>query len=432
MKIVISHVYSKHNNGDAAILSAQIAMLRRAFQHPQIHILSLEPIEDGYQFDGIQVVNAVMFGSVSPANGRIKKVILAVAMIIYTTVWAATFRVSHVALPLPRAWREPMRVLAGADVQVCVGGGYLRAKKGAVSTILLLLLFHQVWLAKVLGKPVYLYSQSFGPYPQKIQMRIAATSLRRADLILVREAKSLALLGDMGVDGDRVVPVADSAFAFQPDLTPGRLTEVIGTDRAGEQVVGLTARAWLPPEAQREYERSIAQFIDRLSQRDGFRVVVIAQVTATEQGDDDRLVGQRIQDMLGSRDNVVFLERQFSHYEIKSVYAALDYLIGTRFHSVIFALTSGVPTLAIEYEHKTSGIMQDLGLGQWVLPMEDVTADRLAELFDDLVRDHDAYLRILREVMPGYVARAGETAALLRRAYDASPRSRRGARVAPL
>src|SRR6202035_4610220 len=111
-----------------------------------------------------------------------------------------------------------------------------------------------------------------------------------------------------------------------------------------------TARAWLPGAGQHAYERAMAEFIDRLSREPGVKVVVIPQVTATEQNDDDGVVGRRIQELIGSGGNVVFVEQQLTHYEIKALFACLDYLVGTRFHSVIFALTAGVPALAIEYE----------------------------------------------------------------------------------
>jgi colanic acid/amylovoran biosynthesis protein len=73
---------------------------------------------------------------------------------------------------------------------------------------------------------------------------------------------------------------------------------------------------------------------------------------------------------------------------------------------VIFSLTSGTPALAIEYEHKTSGIMGDLGLGQWVMPIEAVTADRLCRRFEDLEAADADYQRHLREALPDYIGRA--------------------------
>lgn len=65
MKIVISHVYSSHNNGDAAILSAQLDQLRQKFPQAQLRILTVDKIEAGYEFDGTPVSNALMFGGIA-------------------------------------------------------------------------------------------------------------------------------------------------------------------------------------------------------------------------------------------------------------------------------------------------------------------------------------------------------------------------------
>jgi colanic acid/amylovoran biosynthesis protein len=362
-----------------------------------------------------------MYPAVSPVNGRLKKLLAALTMMVCTAIWAGVFRISRLALPLPRPWREPARILAESDMQICVGGGYLRAREDLISTIMLVLMFHQVWLAKALGKPVYLYAQSFGPYPGLVQRKVASIGLGYADRILVRETRSKELLAGLGLTGDRVVQVPDSAFLFQPrlgfDARP-----LLGTGEPDEKVVGVTVRTWLQGTRQQAYEQAMAEFIDHLSRRGGLRIAVIAQVTAVHQNDDDRVVGRRIQQLLGPRSNVVFLEQRFTHHEIKSVFANLDYLVGTRFHSVIFALTAGVPAVAIEYEHKTSGVMRDLGLETWVLPIEDVTAGRLIELFDALVLRRETYVRQLRQIVPGYVTQAAEAAAIIKRTYHRSQR----------
>jgi colanic acid/amylovoran biosynthesis protein len=419
MKILISHVYSSNNNGDAAILSAQISELKRVFKSPELNIFTIDTVAADYMFDSVPVFNSLMFGSVSPAHNKLQKLILAWAMMSYTALWAVVFRCSGLRMPLPGIWRKPMELLEKADMQVCVGGGYLRAIDDQVSTIILMLLFHQIWLARFMGKPVYLYAQSFGPYPKKMQQRIAAIGFKNADLILVRESKSKRLLNYLGVDAARVVQVPDSAFLFHPKTDPS-VIRILGTKSHGEEIVGITVRAWLRGPAQAKYEKAMADFISRLAQKQSLRVVVIAQVTSGQQNDDDRVVGARIERLLGHRQNVLFLDQQFNHYEIKSIFAQLDYLVGTRFHSVIFALTAGVPALAIEYEHKTSGIMQDLGLGEWVIAIEDVTDDKLMALFERLVHERKAYLRQLNTVLPTYMAQASESVEIIKRAYEQS------------
>ena len=310
MKIVISHVYSSHNNGDAAILSAQINELKDVFHNPELCIFTMEKIEEGYTFDGVPACNSLMYGAVSPGKGKAKKLFMAVAMVTYTAIWVSIFRLCDIALPLPHNWKEPIQLLVEADMQICVGGGYLRAKNDWPSTVMLLLNFHQIWLAKALGKPVYLYAQSFGPYPKRMQRKIAIIGLKHADLLLVREAKSKALLADMGFIGEQVIQVPDSAFTCMP-TSKFRSRQRLFSRRPSEHVVGVTVRSWLPAAEQQSYELAMAEFIDSISQPSGFKVVVIAQVTSVETNDDDRVVGRRIQKLLTNDGDVEFLNEQF-------------------------------------------------------------------------------------------------------------------------
>jgi colanic acid/amylovoran biosynthesis protein len=82
--------------------------------------------------------------------------------------------------------------------------------------------------------------------------------------------------------------------------------------------------------------------------------------------------------------------------------------VGTRFHSVIFGLTSFVPALAIQYEHKTLGIMRQLGLEKWVIPIEQVTGQYLISLFDELIKSRDDYIKKLDHILPAYIAKTTE------------------------
>ena len=41
------------------------------------------------------------------------------------------------------------------------------------------------------------------------------------------------------------------------------------------------------------------------------------------------------------------------------------YVIGARYHSIVFALNQGVPCIALSYEHKISGLLETLGKTEW-------------------------------------------------------------------
>lgn len=76
--------------------------------------------------------------------------------------------------------------------------------------------------------------------------------------------------------------------------------------------------------------------------------------------------------------------------DLKCLYSYCDYIVGTRFHSVIFSLASGVPALAISYVgNKSVGIMSDMGLSDYVLHIDSVSAEELKAKFASLVQNKE-------------------------------------------
>jgi colanic acid/amylovoran biosynthesis protein len=73
-----------------------------------------------------------------------------------------------------------------------------------------------------------------------------------------------------------------------------------------------------------------------------------------------------------------------------------------------------VPSVAIAYEHKTTGIMHDLGLQKWVVPIEGVATADMRGLVDRLVDSDAEYRATLRGAVPEYVRRTRDTVDQLR------------------
>ncbi|MGB9618803.1 MAG: hypothetical protein ACPL7K_00145, partial [Armatimonadota bacterium] len=76
----------------------------------------------------------------------------------------------------------------------------------------------------------------------------------------------------------------------------------------------------------------------------------------------------------------------------------MDYLVGTRFHSVVFAQGLGIPSMAIAYGgNKANGIMGDMGLADYVVPIDKVTEEQLCNMFDSLIEKSDEIRRKLAD-----------------------------------
>lgn len=413
--IIISHVYSSDNKGDAALTSVLIEDLRRKFKDAKITILRLESVQGNGHFEGVPEKPSFMCYVLNKYHNPLFKLVYALYMMSATLAWAWWRRKTGRQLYLPVHLHEIAEMYEQADLIVPVGGGYIRSRKGLLYRINIPLLLHPLLFGYLLGKPTVLYSQSVGPFQNNVEKWMVAYVLKRMSLILLREDTSMALLASLGVTGN-VTRAIDSGFLLRPkgELNICKLYHI----PSSKLLVGVTVRAWLTKEAQVVYEKAVAKALDSIIETSNVHVVFIPQVTVAK--DDDRLVSRRVHGLMRHTKAVTRVEDAPDHHRIKALYEGLDILLGTRFHSVIFSLTSYVPVLAIEYEHKTSGIMHDLKLGKWVIKIEDATAPKLTQLLQKLVRDRDKYCMHLREQLPPYVKKARTTVDMLAESYSKS------------
>jgi colanic acid/amylovoran biosynthesis protein len=409
MRVIISHVYSSDNKGDAALTSVLIDDIKQAFPEAEIVILTLEPGKASSQFEGVPEEPSFMKYALDRYRNPLAKLAYTLYMMLATLMWAAWWRFTSGQLYLPAHLWHIAQLYAQADLIVPVGGGYLRSRPGLFNRLNIPLLLHPLLFGWILGKPMVLYSQSIGPFHTAFERTMVRFVLKRMDCILLREDISVALLADIGVT-DNVVRAVDSGFLFtSTHRVDVRAQYHIPHDAL---LVGVTVRAWLKDDAQSAYETAVAQALDALIEEKKAHVIFIPQVTAGK-GDDDRIASKHVYDLMRNQQCATVVSDIPDHYAIKALYDQLDILLGTRFHSVIFSLTSFVPVVAIEYEHKTAGIMHDLGLDRWVIKIEEVSDRALTTLLHDLIREREAYCRHLKNHLPAYISKARQAVTAL-------------------
>ncbi len=386
MKILFLHVYSEYNNGDAAIVEVMLDDYRVRYPDAKITLSSITK-PSSVSFNKAPYVSSLFYTAVYKSSVPWQRV--------WNTIWVITgsifhgifFRYFKISLPffLSKDLQQFVRSLQEADIVVAVGGGYIIGKQSLQSSLSLFLTLLEIWFAKQYGKPVHLYSQSIGPFATGFQKKIARYILNRVDQITLRENLSRQLLTEMNVTVPKIKRAYDAAFYFSAH-TKTRMKNYLM--KRGifftKKVLGITVRNCFPPEQQQMFEQAIAAAAFHAVNELNCKVVFIPHVTAVEQNDDDRIVHKRLQDHIKPNREIVFLYDRFNHHEIKGIYDNLDMLIGTRMHSVIFALTSGVPCLAISYEPKSLGIMKQIGLEECVIIPEEMHTECLIKPLDNL------------------------------------------------
>ena len=69
-----------------------------------------------------------------------------------------------------------------------------------------------------------------------------------------------------------------------------------------------------------------------------------------------------------------------------------------RYHSNIFSEKMGVPFLSVAYEQKMKGFAEKVGLSDYCISIDELTAENLTAYFDRLECNYDAYKQRLKQI----------------------------------
>lgn len=97
--------------------------------------------------------------------------------------------------------------------------------------------------------------------------------------------------------------------------------------------------------------------------------------------------------------------------DLFDVLEQFDLVVATRYHGVLLALASGIPTVAVSYHPKTRDIMEHMGLAPWCLGLEGLSGSVLLERTADMASR-------LGEVRATLARQRGRDLADLLRQYD--------------
>lgn len=299
-------------------------------------------------------------------------------------------------------------VAAFREAKTCFvkGGGFLHAHGGFADTYKIYYFLYHIRLALSFGADVYVMPNSFGPFKSPFVKGMIRRTLGRCRSVMARESISAQQLRDES--GVAAAEYADLAFHLQEDTAFDAVTMLKeqGFPIGQKPCVAITARPYrFPGEADGSkkyaaYKQSLVEFAIWLS-KNGFYPVFVEHVFSDMDHENDMTCIRQIQEILGERcEYGVFSARGLTCRQMKRIYGAFDYTVGTRFHSVIFSLSSGVPSLAITYGgNKGEGIMRDLSMEQYTLPIQRVTSEDLIEKFSMLCRQRGAVTDALRGFM---------------------------------
>lgn len=241
---------------------------------------------------------------------------------------------------------------------------------------------HPKFLAVENQRPLVLLPQTYGPFEDPGLRRIAQAVTARAQVAWARDAVSYGALQELlgkNFDPDRHRQGVDLAFGL-PISTPPEAAlprPVLDWWNQGASVSGINVSGliYLDPDAAHSrysfranyrevMDRLVRELIDR-----GERVLLVPHVIEPKgHPESDPEACERVRQALppAQREFVEVLRPPYTASEVKSILARLDWFCGTRMHSTIGALSSGVPTAAVAYSLKFEGVFASCDQGAGV------------------------------------------------------------------
>jgi polysaccharide pyruvyl transferase WcaK-like protein len=280
---------------------------------------------------------------------------------------------------------EPVaRAYAEADLVIDLSGDSYRDPPGGVAVA-----HHATFLAALwTGTPYALASQSLGPFlwPNRPCVRYF---LDRAELVYIRERRTAAILEDLGVRPDRIEIAPDVAFGLPTASTePIWAGESMDPDRIPRPWIALSVSAFaLGLRHQRKcYLPEMIELCSHLRRRyDASIFLVPHEISPTPLGsDDDRSAASVLRSRMGGPRWLYAIQGDYRPDVLKGLISRCDAAVAARMHAAIAGLSSGVATLPVAWSHKYVGLMEDIGLAEYVWDQSAEGSGSLSDLFDRL------------------------------------------------
>lgn len=210
------------------------------------------------------------------------------------------------------------------------------------------------------NRNVSMFGRSVGPFPVsddglsaggKRFFRMGKDALRRLRFLSLRDSVSCLEAGRNDIPYVRTV---DSAFIGKT---------MCKNPLEGERYAVLVPNSldWHPAfkgKVSRDDARRFFISIARMMVDKWGKLFLLPQLNGSRQSDFPFL-----EEIACGLESVVALSPDSSSEEQEAIIEGADFLVGARYHSIVFSIIGNVPFLALGYEHKISGLLDALGLG---------------------------------------------------------------------
>lgn len=403
--IVVTGIGDTRNNGCWGMVASAIANIREASPVPvKFIILNRKNAIDRQRlsFEEVEFVSRP-WSLVSISGVRLLWLFLCATLLV---IQGCLYRV----MPNKIIFRDYWRAIDRADLILDLSGDSISSDYGWVANLTVVL---PLLIARLIGKPFYLCAQSIGPFGKKWIDHLTIDLLKSAQLITVREGLTMEILSAFGIINN-VRRTQDLTFVLPLSGTEECqcLADLEGIDLSREWV-GVSVSSIIARYAfhdltsaacEEAYIDAMATFCDELHERYGFSILFVPHVVIPGQSNDRRITVM-VQKKMRYKETSWVIKGDYTGAQLKSLIGLCRFFVGSRMHATIAALSQGIPTLTLVYNHKTIGINGDvLGMHNYLIDVRRTTSKvfgkTLMLCFAQLVENADFLRSTLLSILP--------------------------------
>lgn len=392
MKILLVGNHTCGNRGDGAILRGLIDSMNAARSDLEIDVISRYPTSSGYLLQQDIQQDSLFLHNSKGAKGLVGTVKRKVANRLMPNIMMAHLGKGGLfkSFAVPAHLEAFTDSLKAYDAIIQVGGSFFVDLYGVTQ-------FDHALCALMAKKPLYMIGHSVGPFQNPRVNALANFVFDRVDSLVLRESVSLDLMKKDGVTTRKVAPGVDTAFLVrarsveQPSHNLLHWQNIISS----RKTIAITVRELAPFDkrlgvTQKEYEAAFGRVINAMI-AEGYQVVAFSTCTGIDSyAKDDRMVALTLRDSVEQPENYHVIMDEFNDLELGILLSHCHLTIGTRLHSAIISMNFGTPAVAINYEHKSMGVMNQLGLPQMATDVKSLMDGSLIDKVKDVLANYDA------------------------------------------
>lgn len=381
------------NKGDQAVTTFIMEMMERSESVERVYVTATKPKVAASLFRGYGKVSFVPYGSrfYAPEGSSL-----------FAKVMRRVHQVMFCRVDFPRMVRAVMegegqkgvltksaslvRLYRESSGAIVTGGHHLTTMR---DTEMIAPIPYDMGLACLSHTPLYLWSQSIGPLDIKgaENKGFVARLLGAAKELYVREPSSVPVVEDFGVDSKRVRKTYDSVFGLAGIYSDLRESH----ERDDCMGVSLFFGNMRTQQEEDRYVEMMVGFVSAAHQRGLSARFFPMEATPREYA----LIG-RIEEGVPEA-CVSIADTNVDTYAHMKEVSRCRFFLGHKTHSVVFALCTNTPLIALEYHPKTKEFMRLFGMERFSITDTLATQEWFEDALQALIEDEASLIEKIDE-----------------------------------